>query len=295
MNDSIVHATAANGQIRAYAAVTSQLCETARTVHDTSPSVTVALGRLLTAGSLMGAMLKNTDEVLTLRLDCEGDLTGMTVTANGKAEVKGFPFNAKAESPDPLKVATIIGAAGKLTVIKDIGLKEPYVGTSTLASGEIAEDLTWYFATSEQIPTSVALGVTLNTDNSVQTAGGFIIQLLPDTDESVVDQLEKALSQAPSIPSLLEKDARPETLLNTVLKDFDLHITGSVGTSYTCDCTRDRVTKALISIGEKELRSMIAEGETIEVNCDFCKKHYYFTPEDLRHLLDVKRETRKKK
>ncbi len=292
MSDYIVRATAAQGHIRAYAAVTTQLCETARTAHSATPAVTVALGRLLTAGSLMGGMSKNADEVLTLRIDCEGPLSGMTVTANGKAEVKGFAFNHDVDSIDPLKVSNLIGGAGKLTIIKDIGLKEPYVGTSPLATGEIAEDLTYYYAMSEQIPTSVALGVTLNDDHSVQAAGGFIIQLMPDIDDALVDQLEAALSHAPSVTDMLAAGKTPEDILHLLLDAFDLDIIDTLPTAFVCDCSRDRVHKALMSVGEKDIRGMIAEGETVEINCDFCGRHYYFTPEDLQKLLAEIRKQR---
>lgn len=286
MSDYIIRATAANNQIRAYAATTRELCEHAHKIHETSPAVTVALGRLLTAGSLMGSLMKNDDEVLTLQIKSDGPIGGLTVTANSKADVKGFAFEPKAQSSDPLKTVEVIGN-GNLSIIKDIGLKEPYVGTSPLITGEIAEDITYYYAFSEQIPTSVALGLTLKEETEVNQAGGFIIQLLPNTSDEIIDQLEKKLSQAPSVTTLLEKGQSPEEILQILLGDFGLNIIDKIPTAFKCDCSKDRVTKALIAVGEKGLKEMIEDGKTIEVNCDFCSKHYYFTPQELDILLHI--------
>lgn len=286
MSDYIVRATAADGQIRAYAATTRELCAYAHKIHNTSPAATVALGRLLTAGSLMGSMMKNDDEVLTLQIKGDGPIGGITVTANSKADVKGFVFEPQVKSENPLETEKVIGN-GNLSIIKDIGLKEPYVGTSPLVTGEIAEDLTYYYAFSEQIPTSVALGLTLKEETEVNQAGGFIIQLMPYTSDEIIDQLEKKLSQAESVTSLLEKGQTPEEILEIILGDFGVNIIDRLPTQFKCDCSRERVTKALISVGEKDLQEMIDDGKTIEVNCDFCGKHYYFTPEELQILLQL--------
>ena len=286
MSDYIVRATAADGQIRAYAATTRELCAHARKIHNTSPAATVALGRLLTAGSLMGSMMKNDDEVLTLQIKSDGPIGGITVTANSKADVKGFVFEPQVKSENPLETEKVIGN-GNLSIIKDIGLKEPYVGTSPLVTGEIAEDLTYYYAFSEQIPTSVALGLTLKEETEVNQAGGFIIQLMPYTSDEIIDQLEKKLSQAESVTTLLEKGQTPEEILEIILGEFGVNIIDRLPTQFKCDCSRERVTKALISVGEKDLQEMIDDGKTIEVNCDFCGKHYYFTPEDLQILLQM--------
>lgn len=286
MSDYIVRATAADGQIRAYAATTRELCAHAHKIHNTSPAATVALGRLLTAGSLMGSMMKNDDEVLTLQIKGDGPIGGITVTANSKADVKGFVFEPQVKSENPLETEKVIGN-GNLSIIKDIGLKEPYVGTSPLVTGEIAEDLTYYYAFSEQIPTSVALGLTLKEETEVNQAGGFIIQLMPYTSDEIIDQLEKKLSQAESVTSLLEKGQTPEEILEIILGDFGVNIIDRLPTQFKCDCSRERVTKALISVGEKDLQEMIDDGKTIEVNCDFCGKHYYFTPEELQILLQL--------
>lgn len=286
MSDYIVRATAADGQIRAYAATTRELCAHAHKIHNTSPAATVALGRLLTAGSLMGSMMKNDDEVLTLQIKGDGPIGGITVTANSKADVKGFVFEPQVKSENPLETEKVIGN-GNLSIIKDIGLKEPYVGTSPLVTGEIAEDLTYYYAFSEQIPTSVALGLTLKEETEVNQAGGFIIQLMPYTSDEIIDRLEKKLSQAESVTSLLEKGQTPEEILEIILGDFGVNIIDRLAAQFKCDCSRERVTKALISVGEKDLQEMIDDGKTIEVNCDFCGKHYYFTPEELQILLQL--------
>lgn len=286
MSDYIVRATAADGQIRAYAATTRELCAHAHKIHNTSPAAIVALGRLLTAGSLMGSMMKNDDEVLTLQIKSDGPIGGITVTANSKADVKGFVFEPQVKSENPLETEKVIGN-GNLSIIKDIGLKEPYVGTSPLVTGEIAEDLTYYYAFSEQIPTSVALGLTLKEETEVNQAGGFIIQLMPYTSDEIIDQLEKKLSQAESVTTLLEKGQTPEEILEIILGEFGVNIIDRLPTQFKCDCSRERVTKALISVGEKDLQEMIDDGKTIEVNCDFCGKHYYFTPEDLQILLQM--------
>ena len=286
MSDYIVRATAADGQIRAYAATTRELCAHAHKIHNTSPAATVALGRLLTAGSLMGSMMKNDDEVLTLQIKGDGPIGGITVTANSKADVKGFVFEPQVKSENPLETEKVIGN-GNLSIIKDIGLKEPYVGTSPLVTGDIAEDLTYYYAFSEQIPTSVALGLTLKEETEVNQAGGFIIQLMPYTSDEIIDRLEKKLSQAESVTSLLEKGQTPEEILEIILGDFGVNIIDRLPAQFKCDCSRERVTKALISVGEKDLQEMIDDGKTIEVNCDFCGTHYYFTPEELQILFQL--------
>ncbi|MBK5245343.1 MAG: Hsp33 family molecular chaperone HslO [Eubacteriaceae bacterium] len=291
MPDYLVKATAANGQIRAFAVSTKAMVETAHTVHHTSPVVTQALGRLLTAGALMGSMIKNHDELLTLKIAGDGPIKGLLVTADGQGNVKGYSY-----APDlgdtpaaPMAVSDAIGD-GSLTIIKDMGLKEPYVGFSPLVSGEIAEDLTYYYAKSEQIPTSVSLGVLLNDDGSVKQAGGFIIQLMPFTEEETILNLEKVLANTSSMTKLLDAGKTPEEILKNIFVDLDLNITTTEITRFLCNCSRDRVTKALIAVGEKDLEEMIADGENVEMNCDFCSEKYTFTTEDLRALLKAIRK-----
>ena len=284
MSDYIVSGTAADNQIRFFSATTKDLTQKAQDIHNTSPAATVALGRLLTAGSLMGATLKNADELLTLQIRGDGPLGGMTVTAFPDGAVKGFTFNPQADSTNPLETALVIGE-GTLQIIKDIGLREPYIGTSPLVSGEIAEDLTYYYAKSEQTPTSVALGLTLDSHGKVAAAGGFIIQLMPDCGEAVIDKLEENLSHSRSVTDLLAAGKSPEIIMESLLGDFGLSFTGKKETRFHCNCSRDRVTRALISIGKKEIQAMIDEKEPIEMRCDFCNTTYTFQVPELQILL----------
>lgn len=287
MPDYVLKATAGNGQIRVFAATTQGLAETARKLHHTSPVVTQALGRLLTAGSLMGAMMKNEDELITLKIASDGPLSGLLVTADASGNVKGYPYVSDLSDTieSPMPVSEAIGD-GALNILKDIGLKEPYVGYSPLVSGELAEDLTYYYAQSEQIPTSVSLGVLLNDDGTVRQAGGFIIQLMPDTDDDVIDALEAALADTPSLTKQLDEGKTLEEIMEGLFKHLNLKISKTEITRFICDCSRQRITKALISIGKKDLIDMIADQEDIEINCDFCKEKYVFTPEDLQSILD---------
>lgn len=289
MTDYIVRATAGDHQIRAFAATTRELVEYARSAHNTSPVATAALGRLLTAGAMMGVMMKGEDDLLTIKVQGSGPIEGMTVTADSKGNVKGYAYNPDVMLPPNEKGKLDVGGAvgeGVLSVIKDIGLKEPYVGQTILVGGEIAEDLTYYFATSEQTPSSVALGVLMNRDNTVKQAGGFLIQLLPGASDEMIDKLEKKLGEITSITSLLDEGRTPEMILEYILGDFGLDIMDKVPTQFACNCTKDRVEKALISIGKKELNEMIEDGKTIEVNCHFCSRKYEFTVEELTAIRD---------
>lgn len=289
MSDYIIRAMAAGGQIRAFAATTKDLVEHARQIHNTSPVATAGLGRMLTAASMMGATLKNSSDVLTLIAKGDGPLGGITVTADSASNVKGYVNNPSFVNPPNFFGKFDVGGAignGTLTVIKDIGLKEPYSGQVSLITGEIAEDLTYYFATSEQVPTSVALGVLMNKNNTVRQAGGFIIQLMPFASDEVIDALEAKIKGITSITSLLDSGMSPEDILNQLLGDMDLEITDTIPTAYNCNCSRERVTKAIISIGKKEITDMINEGKDIEVNCHFCNKNYVFTPDDLKKLIN---------
>lgn len=288
MSDYIVRATAANNQIRAFAATTRELVEQARSAHNTSPVATAALGRLLTAGSMMGSMMKGEKDVLTLQIKCSGPIQGLTVTADSNANVKGYVVCPEVMLPPNEKGKLDVGKAldlGILSVIKDLGLKEPYMGQTHLVSGEIAEDLTYYFATSEQVPSSVALGVLMNKNNTVKQAGGFIIQLMPFAEEDIIDKLEKKIQEITSITSLLDQNMTPEMILDYVLGEFGLEIMDTVPTKFYCNCTKERVEKAIISIGKKEIQEMIEENKPIEVNCHFCNTHYTFEIEDLKKIL----------
>lgn len=288
MNDYIIRATAANDQIRAFAAVTTEMVETAREHHNTSPVATAALGRLLTAGAMMGSMMKGGKDVLTLQIKAGGPLQGITVTADSQGNVKGYVGNPDvcipANSKGKLDVAGAVGP-GFLTVIKDMGLKEPYSGQVMLQTCEIAEDLTYYFATSEQVPSAVGLGVLMNKNNTVRQAGGFIVQLMPFAEEEVISSLEQNVQKINSVTNLLEEGHTPESLLEKVLEGFDVQINEKMDTRFRCNCSKERVAKALISIGRKELNEMIQEGKPIEMNCHFCNTNYNFTVEELKEIL----------
>ena len=287
MSDYIIRGTAAKDTIRAFCATTKDIVETARVSHNTSPVVTAALGRLLTAGAMMGSMLKSEDDLLTLQLRGAGPMKGVTVTADANANVKGYPLNPEviipANSKGKLDVAGAIGV-GILSVIKDLGLKDPYVGQVELVSGEIAEDLTYYFATSEQVPSAVALGVLMNKDNTVRCAGGFIIQVLPGADDDILDKLEGKLKDLPSFTSMLDAGKTPEDILNDILGDMDLNIMEKIPTRFKCNCDKKRVEKVIVSLGKSELDSIIADNEPIEVKCQFCNKAYEFTTDELKIL-----------
>lgn len=288
MGDYIVRATAANAQIRAFAATTRDMVERARAIHDLSPVVSAGLGRLLTAGAMMGSMLKGENDLLTLQIRSDGPVRGLTVTADSKARVKGSAMVPQVMlPPNALGKLDVGGAVGNgiLSVIKDMGLKEPYVGQTELQTGEIAEDLTYYFATSEQVPSAVGLGVLMEKDNTVRRAGGFIIQLMPFAEDSVINTLEEKLKAMDSVTAILDAGNTPEQLLEILLGDLELEITDTMPTEYFCDCSRERVERALVSIGAKDLREMIDEGKQIEVKCQFCDRIYYFEPEDLKALL----------
>ena len=287
MNDYIIRATAANDQIRAFAAVTTNLVEEAREHHGTSPVATAALGRLLTGGVMMGSMMKNDTDMLTIQIQCSGQIEGLTVTADSKGNVKGYAFNPDVMLPAKNGKLDVGGALGQgvMTIIKDMGLKEPYSGQTILQTGEIAEDLTYYFATSEQVPSSVGLGVLMNKDNTVRQAGGFIVQVMPFAEEETIAKLEANVQKIQSVTTLLEQGHTPESLLEQVLDGFDIEINDRIPTEFYCNCSKERVEKALISIGRKELNEMIQEGKKVELNCHFCNTNYTFSVEELKEIL----------
>ena len=287
--DYMIRATAANGQIRAFAATSRDLVEKARQAHNTSPVATAALGRLMTAGVMMGSMMKADSDLLTIRVEGDGPIGGLTVTADKNGNVKGYAFHPEVMLPPNAKGKLDVGGAlgvGVLSVIQDIGLKEPYVGQTILVTGEIAEDLTYYYATSEQTPSSVALGVLMNKENTVRQAGGFIIQLMPGASEEIISSLEKKLGEISSVTTMLNQGMTPEDILTLILGDMGLEITDRMDTRFYCNCSKERVEKALISIGKKELQNMIDDGEPIEVNCHFCNTHYHYSVDDLKRMLN---------
>lgn len=288
MEDYLVRAIAANGQVRAFAAYTKNTVEIARQAHNTSPVVTAGLGRLLTAGAMMGSMMKGDRDVLTIKAEGSGPVGHYLVTADSKGNVKGYAANPNvilpANAAGKLDVGGSLGV-GLLTVIKDLGLKEPYTGTCELVSGEIAEDLTYYFASSEQTPSSVGLGVLMTKDNTVNVAGGFIIQLMPDATEETISIVEEKISTIKSVTSMLENGLDPEGIINLILGGLDPEILDKMPVRFYCNCSKERVSKALIAIGRKELDNIIEENEPIEVKCHFCNKAYNFTVDELKKLV----------
>ena len=289
MTDYIVRATAADSQIRAFAITSRELVEKARLCHNTSPVVTAALGRLLSGGAMMGVMMKGEDDLMTVQVKGSGPVRGLTVTADSKGNVKGYP-----EEPDVILSANqkgkldVAGAVGPgiLKVIKDMGLKKPYVGQVALQTSEIAEDLTYYFAVSEQVPSAVGLGVLMEKNNTVKQAGGFIIQLMPFAEEKLIAGLEEKIAAVTSVTDLLEQGFTPEMLLEHILGEFGLEITERIPAGFHCNCSKERVEKVIASIGRKDIQEMIDEGEPIEVKCHFCNTAYEFTPEELAKIIN---------
>ncbi|MEZ3422734.1 MAG: Hsp33 family molecular chaperone HslO [Lachnospiraceae bacterium] len=286
--DYIVRATAAGQQLRAFAITSRNITEKARSIHNTSPVATAALGRLLTAASMMGSMMKGEKDVLTLQIECGGPIGGLMVTSGSDGNVKGYVNNPGILlPPNPQGKLDVAGALGPgfLNVIRDTGLKEPYNGQTHLVSGEIAEDLTYYYATSEQVPSSVGLGVLMDKDNTVKQAGGFIIQVMPDADDEVIDRLEKSINSIKSVTDMLENGMGPEDILEYIIKDGSVEILEKIPVQYYCNCSKDRVSRVISSLGRSGLQEMIEEGSPVEVNCHFCNSHYVFDMEDLKKLI----------
>ena len=292
MTDYIVRATAADGQIRAFAAYTKDVVEEARRRHNTSPTATEALGQLLTAGTMMGAMMKNDTDILTLQIRCDGPLGGLTVTADNQGNVKGYAVHPDVDVPvknGQINVADALDL-GVLNVIKDMGLKEPYVGQTILETSEIAKDLTYYYMNSEQVPSSVGLGVLMNKDNTVKCAGGFIVQLMPFAEDATIDKLEENLKNVTSVTELLDHGCTPEGLLEALLGNLGIEVLDTLPTQFHCNCSKERVEKAVASVGREDLQAMIDDGEDIEVKCDFCNSTYKYTVDELKEILKESNE-----
>ncbi len=289
MADSILRVLAKNAPVKASAITARDLVERARQIHKTLPTATAALGRTLMGASLMGDMLKEEKGALTLQIKGGGPLGTILAVSDHEGNVRGYVQNPQVElmeqRPGKLDVGGAVGTDGTLTVIKDIGLKEPYVGSIGLFSGEIADDLAMYFVESEQIPTACALGVLVGLDQSVTAAGGYIIQLLPGAGEDMIEKIEAGVHAMGSVSSALAGGLDGEGLLRAVLKDFDLEILEKHPVEYRCYCSRERVSRALISMGRKDLTELIAEQGQAELTCQFCDTVYQFSREELERLL----------
>lgn len=289
MEDHIIRATAAGGGIRAFAAVTKDLVQEAHFIHGTSGVASAALGRTLTAAAMMSRMFKNEKDILTIQIKGDGPLGGIIVVSDYKSNVRGYVYNPEVYIPlnaaGKFDVAGSVGGNGYLNVIKDMGLKEPYVGYVDLVSGEIGEDIAYYFAFSEQVPTVVSLGVLVGPDENVVTAGGYIIQLMPGADESLAKYLEDKVLLADSITYMLSEGIDPSGILEKLLGEKDIEITEKVPCKYLCNCSRDRMERNLISLGAKELLEMADEQHGAELQCHFCSQKYNFSEEDLRGLV----------
>jgi len=288
--DKLVRAIAANAQIRAFAVTTTDMVEYARKAHNTSPVVTAALGRLMTGAAMMGSMLKSEEDLLTLQIDGDGPVGGLVVTADGKGDVKGYAKNPEVINPPnamgKLDVGGIIGN-GYLTVIKDMGLENPYNSRTELVTGEIGDDLTAYYVESEQIPSAVGLGVLMNKENTVRVAGGFIIQLMPFASDECITALEEKLANVKSVTVLLDSGLDAEGLLQELLGDMGVEITDKSDVQFRCNCSRNRVERVLISMGKTQLTELADEGEDVELNCQFCSTKYRFTPQEIREIIST--------
>jgi len=289
MKDYCLRATAAEGYIRAFAATTRHLVDEAAAIHGTSPVASAALGRLLTATAIMGLMAGNDDDLITVNIKGDGPIGGVLATSDGRGRVRGYVHYPKEDialrADGKLNVGEAIGN-GHITVIRDLGLKEPYVGTLALVSGEVAEDVAGYFAFSEQVPSIVSLGVIVERDHSIKQAGGLILQLMPGFDDELIDRLEAKMAAFPAITVLLEQGKTPEDVLDMLLSDFGYEITEKAPLEFYCNCDRDRVTGALVSMGAAELGEIIEEDGKAEVNCHFCNEQYVFNKEELLEILN---------
>ena len=289
MNDYVLRGTAADGQILAFAAVSTDMVEEARRRHDTSPVATAALGRTMTAAAMMACQMKGENETLTIQVQGAGPLHHVTAVADGAGRIRGYvgdphvdlPLNEKGK----LDVAEAVGI-GIMQITRDLGMREPYVGTTHLVSSEIAEDLAYYFTTSEQLPSAVALGVLVHPDKSVWTAGGYILQLLPGASDEIAEKLQNKVTAFKPLTTYLAEGHTVEELLEELLGEFDYHMLEKVPCGFQCNCNKERVQQALASVGRTELSNLIEEGETIEMSCHMCNEHYYFTVEEMQEILD---------
>lgn len=290
MEDKIIRATAKDGMVRIIAAITTNLVNEGTSIHECTPVAAAGFGRMLTAGALMGTMLKGEKEVITLKINGNGEAKGITVTANYDASVKGFIGNPYIDRPlnekGKLDVGGAIGKDGILYVIKDLGLKDPYIGQVPIQTGEIAEDFAYYFTVSEQTPSAVSLGVLVDRDLSIKAAGGFIVQMMPGADELLADLITYRLEEIPPITTLISEGKTIEEILEYIFEGMDLKILESLNPAYKCDCSRSRVEKALISVGKETLQEIYNDEKTEEIVCNFCNKKYEFTNQEIGELLN---------
>lgn len=290
MADYIVNAITSNGAIRVVAADTTELCNRAQEIHKMSPTAAAALGRTLTAAAIMGSMLKSAEDSLTIQLNGGGPIGKVVAVGDGNANVKGYVGNPLVDLPlndkGKLDVGGAIGRDGMLGIIRDLGLKEPYVGQVPLVNGEVAEDLTQYYATSEQLPTAVALGVLVDVDYTIKAAGGFILQVLPGAYDEDIDNVERTIQSISSVTEMLSNGKKPEDIVEQLLSDYEIEYFDNVPTKYECDCSRDRTDRALISLGKDELTKIIGEDGKAEITCHFCDNVYKYTKEELETLLE---------
>ena len=288
----MIRGTASQGEIRFFAAYTRDTAEFARKAHGLSPVAAAALGRLLTGGVMMGAMLENDEDILTLKIDCDGPIGGLTVTADRLGHVKGYVKNPLVDLPANDKGKLNVGGAldlGVLSVIKDEGLKEPYIGQTILQTGEIAEDLTYYFAVSEQTPSSVALGVLFDKENGeIKQAGGFILQVMPNAAEQTISLLEERLSHISSVTSFFDEGKSIEDMIELLLSGMEYHITEKQDCGFYCDCSEEKTEEMISSLPKDELQDMIDEGKDVEVICHFCNKQYLFSVDRIKEMLKKK-------
>lgn len=299
MKDYLVSAITSDGAIRVIVANSTKTVDRAREIHQMSPTACAALGRTLTAAAIMGSMLKGADDSITLQLQGGGPIGRVMAVSDAKATVKGYvdhpqitlPLNKKGK----LDVGGAVGRSGNLSVVRDFGLKEPYVGQVPLVNGEVAEDLTFYYAHSEQLPTAVALGVLVDVDYSVKAAGGFILQLLPGATEEDTARMERVIAELPAVTQLISDGQSPEGIVETLLSGYEVEYFESMDLNYQCDCSRDRIDRALISLGKTELSQMIEEDGKAEVSCHFCDRLYQYTKDELEDLLRTAKEKTERK
>ncbi|WP_422486813.1 Hsp33 family molecular chaperone HslO [Gudongella sp. DL1XJH-153] len=289
MNDYMIRGMDREGRLRAFVARTTGVVDEARKIHNTSATATAAIGRLLTAGLIMGATMKNDDDLMTLKVSGDGPVGTLTAVANSRGEVKGLLDNPAADAPSTedgkLDVGAIVGKNGTFVSIRDIGMRDPYVGQTSLVSGEIGDDIANFYSESEQIPTAVGLGVLVDKDLSCKAAGGFIIQLMPFITDEEISMIESSLKKARPLSTLIDEGYTPEEIMNELLSEFNMETTEKIDVSYTCDCSFNKVEKVLISLGESEVQDIIDEDGESEVVCHFCNTKYHFSRDDLQKIL----------